>query len=242
MTIPFQKERYTARFTAGPDDLLACQRLRHACFFGRDGTDTDAYDAKCQHLMVADEAGRLVATVRLFVMKNGAEVDFSYAAQCYDLYKFYSYNSPLMELGRFCISDDVMDADVLRAAWGALTQVVDAQGVAMLFGCTSFQGTDPARYGRAFKRLHLKHLGPDGLRPRPQSDQVIPFAGLTDTGTDPMPPLLRTYLAMGGWVSDHAVMDRAMNTMHVFTALEVATVPPARAQALRALAKACPLA
>jgi putative hemolysin len=51
-----------------------------------------------------------------------------------------------------------------------------------------------------------------------------------------MPPLLRSYLAMGGWVSDHAVVDRDLGTLHVFTALEIAALPPARARRLRALA------
>ena len=51
-----------------------------------------------------------------------------------------------------------------------------------------------------------------------------------------MPPLLRTYLMMGGWVSDHAVVDDDMNTLHVFTGLEIAAVPPARARALRMVA------
>ena len=49
-----------------------------------------------------------------------------------------------------------------------------------------------------------------------------------------MPPLLRTYLLMGGWVSDHAVVDRAMNTLHVFTGLEIAAIPEARKRLLRA--------
>jgi putative hemolysin len=49
-----------------------------------------------------------------------------------------------------------------------------------------------------------------------------------------MPPLLRSYLAMGGWVSDHAVVDRDLGTLHVFTGLEVGGVPEARIQALRA--------
>jgi hypothetical protein len=41
---------------------------------------------------------------------------------------------------------------------------------------------------------------------------------------------------MGGWVSDHAVIDRQMNTLHVFTGLEIAAIPPNRARLLRALA------
>ena len=43
-----------------------------------------------------------------------------------------------------------------------------------------------------------------------------------------MPPLLRAYLLMGGWVSDHAVIDNKLNTLHVFTGLEVSKIPPAK--------------
>jgi putative hemolysin len=50
-----------------------------------------------------------------------------------------------------------------------------------------------------------------------------------------MPPLLRTYLMMGGWVSDHAVVDKHMNTLHVFTGLEIGAIPPARKRLLRAV-------
>ena len=48
-----------------------------------------------------------------------------------------------------------------------------------------------------------------------------------------LPPLLRSYLMLGGWVSDHAVIDQDLNTLHVFTGLEIAAVPPARARLLR---------
>ena len=51
-----------------------------------------------------------------------------------------------------------------------------------------------------------------------------------------MPPLLRTYLLMGGWVSDHAVVDSQMNTLHVFTGLEIAAIPPTRKRLLRSTA------
>ena len=50
-----------------------------------------------------------------------------------------------------------------------------------------------------------------------------------------MPPLLRTYLIMGGWVSDHAVLDRQMNTLHVFTGLEIGAIPDSRKRLLRAV-------
>ena len=237
MTFSFHKGCYKVRFAQSDGDVLACQRLRHRCFFGVAGIDQDRFDPLCRHLMVTDESGALVATVRLFAMPSGADVHLSYAAQHYDLKSLSGFAAPLLEIGRFCIAPHVADTDVLRVTWGALTRIVDDSGTELLFGCTSFAGTDPSVYGRAFARLRLKHIGPDRLRPGHGSASVIPFADLPQTGSDPLPPLLRTYLAMGGWVSDHAVRDDQMQTLHVFTCLEVATVPPARARALRALAQ-----
>lgn len=241
MTIPFQKGRYVTRFAAGQADVTACQRLRHACFFGGAGADQDRFDPICRHLMVEDGAGRLVAVARLLDIASGAQIDTCYAAQFYDLSRLAKIPAPMIEVGRFCVAPDVLNADVLRVAWGALTRVVDTQGIAMLFGCSSFAGTDPAPYGKVFGRLVGKHTGPCDLRPLPKARDIIPFADVPPQGANPMPPLLRTYLAMGGWVSDHAVVDHAMNTLHVFTCLDVASVPPARAAALRALAQAAPL-
>ncbi|MGR3710973.1 MAG: ornithine-acyl-ACP acyltransferase, partial [Alterinioella nitratireducens] len=51
-----------------------------------------------------------------------------------------------------------------------------------------------------------------------------------------MPSLLRSYLMMGGRVSDHAVIDCDLGTLHVFTGLEIAAIPPARATRLRQIA------
>jgi putative hemolysin len=237
MTFLFHNGRYSARFAQTDCDLHACQQLRHRCFFGGDGLDHDSFDVACKHLMVIDSAGSVVATARLFHLQTGAEIHSSYAAQFNDLSGLSGNNSAMMELGRFCIAPDVLDADVLRVTWGALTQIVDKNEVAYLFGCTSFAGTDPARYGRAFARLQAKHLGPSALRPLARTDCLIPLVDVPPNGADPMPPLLRTYLAMGGWVSDYAVIDHKMNTLHVFTCLEVASVPPSRAAALRALAE-----
>ena len=50
-----------------------------------------------------------------------------------------------------------------------------------------------------------------------------------------MPPLLSTYLLMGGWVSDHAVIDRDLNTMHFFTAIDIKAIPQELKRLLRAL-------
>lgn len=87
-----------------------------------------------------------------------------------------------------------------------------------------------------------RHLAPKRWLPRVKAPQVFRFArALRLRKPDPrramaaMPPLLRSYLAMGGWVSDHAVVDRQLDTLHVFTGLEIRAIPPERAKLLRAV-------
>ena len=242
MTIAFPKGRLSVGLSRSDSDLRACQALRHQCFFGTEGLDSDPHDARCQHLMVRNEKGALVATARLLFLSSGREITTSYAAQFQDLAGLAQSDAPMIEVGRFCIAPQALDADVLRIAWGAMTDIVDARGVRFLFGCSSFRGTDPARYGRAILRLRQRHLGPEDLRPSPRRAAVIPFERIAATGVEPLPPLLRTYLAMGGWVADFATIDRQMNTLHVFTCVDVTSVPPARAKALRALAQSTALA
>ncbi|NNE82276.1 MAG: GNAT family N-acetyltransferase [Silicimonas sp.] len=242
--------RYRTRMAETPADLEGAQRLRHQAFIASDrdlaptdGRDRDAFDSACQHIMVEDRAtGRLVATLRLLPLGSGAEIGRSYSAQYYELKGLAGYKKPMVEVGRFCVERDVRDPDVLRAAWGALAGVVDAKGVEMLFGCSSFQGTDEQAYADAFAMLKERHLAPKRWLPRIKAPNVFRFAQRLRRKPDPkralrtMPPLLRSYLSLGGWVSDHAVVDRDLNTLHVFTGLEIRSIPPARARALRAVA------
>jgi putative hemolysin len=92
----------------------------------------------------------------------------------------------------------------------------------------------------AFALLAERHLAPKRWLPRVKAPKVFRYAsqlGLKrpdmKLALGRMPPLLRTYLTLGGWVSDHAVVDHDLNTLHVFTGLEIDRVPPSRARLLR---------
>ena len=248
-----RRGKFVARFAQGTSDLQRAQHLRHHCFVeaaGRapqpGGLDQDKFDAMCDHILVEDSEGTLLCCFRLMSFASGAQIGASYSAQYYDLERLKTYSAPMLELGRFCVDPSVQDPDVLRLAWGMVAAVVDARGAGMLFGCSSFAGTDNAAYGQAFDLLAEKHLSPAQWRPKVHSDEVVRFADHAGDVVDrrlalaQVPSLLKSYLAMGGWVSDHAVIDRLMNTLHVFTALEIANIPPARAAALRAVAATAP--
>lgn len=223
-------EKFTARFATTPQDILAAQALRADVFRGG-APDVDAFDQLCEHVLVEDGGGRLVCTFRLMLLGDGRELARSYAAQFYDLSALLTISKPMLEMGRFSIDATYETTDILRVAWRALACFVEDNDVELLFGCSSFSGTTAADYAGVFVQLHDRHLAPEGLAPKVKSSQVCHFEGLrvpVNHAQSPMPPLLRSYLAMGGWVSDHAVVDHDLNTLHVFTGLEVKKVSPAR--------------
>lgn len=243
--ISLAKGRYTARLARGSQDIELAQTLRGQAFgrcTGGHFLDKDRFDARCDHVMIEDQkSGRLVCCFRFLLLGSGAEIDTCYSAQFYDLKRLAAFDRPMVEMGRFCVDDTVSDPDILRIAWAAMTAYVDHNGVELLFGCASFFGTDSDVYCDALDLLHSRYLAPDHWHPEVKAPEVVPLSQSSHEATDTkralmqMPPLLRTYLLMGGWVSDHAVIDREMGTLHVFTGVEVAQIPPARKRLLRAV-------
>lgn len=237
-----KKGFYRARLAEGGRDLAAALALRGLCF-GRAEPDHDPFDGICAHVLVEDlRSGQLVCCFRVLELENGSAIKQSYSAQYYELAALVHFRRPMAEIGRFCMHPDWSDPDILRLAWATLTRMVDDRGVEMLFGCSSFAGTNVDQYLDAFAMLNRQHLGPDRWRPRVKASHVVRFAALLHHHPDvkqamlQMPPLLRSYLMMGGWVSDHAVVDDGMNTLHVFTGLEIRAIPASRKRLLRAVA------
>ena len=238
-----ETQRYRVRLARSAEDLARALALRARLFRGDPQlADADQFDVRCRHLLVeARASGALVATCRLLDIADGSKIGCSYSAQFYALEALTGHQGPMIELGRFCIAPGAQDADILRLTWGALTRIVETEGVEMLFGCSSFHGTEPDAYLDAFALLRARHVAPKHWLPRVKAPDVFRFATRLRRKPDlkramkAMPPLLRSYLAMGGWVSDHAVIDRDLGTLHVFTGLEIGAVPPARVRALRGL-------
>ncbi|MEM9428238.1 MAG: GNAT family N-acyltransferase [Pseudomonadota bacterium] len=238
------REKYSARFATTVADIDAALDLRSVCFRGGTGDDRDQFDGLCRHVVVEDtQTGAVVCCFRILPLDGGAAIGRSYAAQFYDLGNLSAFSGPVMEMGRFCIAPGARDPAILRTAWSAMTRFVDEHGVELLFGCSSFQGTEAERYMDAFALLKERHLAPRRWLPRAKAPRVFRFASRLKLNKPNlklamkgMPPLLRSYLVMGGWVSDHAVVDHDLDTLHVFTGLEIKAVPPARKRLLRALA------
>jgi putative hemolysin len=227
---------YRATISTSPDIRHAALDLRAQAF--RNGADdTDRFDVDSLHGLVEDALGKARVAFRVRLLPKATDLAQSYTGLFYDLSPFSTQSGPFLELGRVCQSDGQTDVMALRLAWAALGVLVDQNDVRMMVGCSSFAGADPEKHRAALAYLRAHHLGPRDLRPRRLSRNAV---DLPDGQDNPyhLPHLLRSYLGLGGWVGDHAVRDAELDTLHVFTALDIDTIPAPRKTRLRALAQA----
>ncbi len=228
-----------------PEDFRAVQSLRSARFRGSDMlSDMDRFDPLCLHLLLRSAGtGCVIATARTRLLRGTAELQASYTAQFYDLSPLSAAMQPCLEIGRICIDRaHVQDPDTMRAILAGISRLALDSGAQMLLGCASFPGADAARHKSALAYLSARHIGPEGQGParRAERDCVAlapQMVGDHAQGLRGVPKLLRLYLSLGGWVSDHAVLDHDLDTVHVFAAVEIARIPARRKRALQALAR-----
>ena len=238
-------DRYRARFASSQREVLAAQALRYQCFnlLNKVELDVDDFDTICQHVLIENlETNKLICCYRILNFENGKNISSSYSAQFYDLKSIESYSKPMIEVGRFCIDPEVNDPSVVLTAWAALAQIVAQSRIELLFGCSSFEGIDKRKYVDSFALLRERYIAPVHWRPRIKSAKVFCYSKDLKCKVDKkkalinMPPLLKTYLSMGAWVSDHAVVDLNMKTLHLFTGMEISKIPKSRKQFLLNLA------
>ncbi len=238
---PIHKGGMVARLAQGRAELDRLLAFRRRAFPHRRAREEDDQDALSAHVMVERE-GAVLAYFRVMIFGWGAGLAQGYAARFYDVTPLAGYARPIAEMGRFCVAPEGVHPDVLRLAWGAMTRIVDEGKAGLLVGCSSFRGADWTRHRAGLALLAAEFLGPREHRPDRKAAEVVDYPALVGPVEDRraslsgLPPLLRTYLGMGGWVSDHAVVDRDLDTLHVFTCVEVDRVPAARASSLRAVA------
>ena len=237
--------RYRARFASNEIDVSAAQSLRYQCFnlSNKVELDVDEFDILCRHVLIENlESEKLICCYRIMIFDNGKEISSSYSSQFYDLKAIESYPDPMIEVGRFCVHPETNDPSVTLTAWAALAQIVDQNQTQLLFGCSSFEGIEKEKYLDSFALLRDRYIAPDHWRPKIKAAQVFCYSKDLIDKVDKkkallnMPPLLKTYLSMGAWVSDHAVVDLKMKTLHLFTGMEISKIPESRKQFLLNLA------
>lgn len=225
------------RLAVAADELDAAQALRYRVFYqemgaeadaatAAHGRDADAFDAVADHLLVVDHdlgdgASGVVGTYRLIRQDAAAKLGRFYSADEYDISVFDHFPGVKLELGRSCTAAAYRSRSVMQLLWRGIAAYVFHHGVDLMFGCASLVGTDPDALADELTYLATHHLAPEAIRPRAVESRYVPMLRRDPAALDArqalmrLPPLIKGYLRLGGFVGDGAVIDRQFNTTDI---------------------------
>jgi putative hemolysin len=225
------------RLAASTDDIDAVQALRYRIFYetmgarplpgiARQRRDSDPFDEICDHLMVLDHArgigaDAVVGTYRLIRREAARRCGRFYSAAEYDISRLVTYPGPVLELGRSCVDPAYRARAVMPLLWSGIAAYVFHYDIELMFGCASLPGTDPDELAVPLSYLYHHRLAPPELRTRALPERYVDMQRLDPGSFDPertlgvLPPLIKGYLRLGGFVGDGAVIDHQFNTTDV---------------------------
>ena len=222
--------RYRIEFGQSGANRLKAQKFRQKIFrHSKDGLDDDKFDAVSDHCLIFDKTNkdRLVLVFRSRTFSSMEDILCSYSAQHYDLTKLSTLPFKPMEIGRLCIDQNVSDPFLLLSAFKYLRSLVSSRQIDFIFGCTSFTGADNPRHLESLNSLKKNQLADSKFPIKKKSQSILDIKKESSNTVENkvaknrLPPLLKFYLSLGGKVSDHAVIDRDLDTLHVFTYLDL---------------------
>jgi L-ornithine Nalpha-acyltransferase len=201
----------------------------------RTGRDADKFDSYCDHLLVLDHAkgtgeAAIVGTYRLLRRSVARAHDGFYTATEFDISKLESVQGEILELGRSCVDVEHRNRPTMQLLWKGIAAYVFRHDIKLMFGCASLPGNDPQAHAAALSYLHHNHLAPEAVRARALPELYVamdilpPVAaahGAAAAAFDAraviaaLPPLIKGYLRLGGFVGEGAVIDREFNTVDV---------------------------
>jgi putative hemolysin len=230
--------RLGVRIAETAAEIEAAQALRWRVFYEEMGArpdaktaatrlDADAYDPVADHLLVLDHdrgegAAGVVGTYRLIRRPAADRVGSFYSASEYDLTPLLAMPGGLLELGRSCVDEGYRTRGTLQLLWQGIAAYVFRHRIEMMFGCASLPGTDLDALAEPLTYLHSYHLAPPELRPRALPELYVPMERMDPARLEAkrvlaeLPPLVKGYLRLGGYVGDGAVVDPQFNTTDVF--------------------------
>lgn len=229
---------FEVRLAETAAEIDAAQALRYRVFYeemtaqptpemATKRRDFDAFDTVCDHLLVLDRRRGegpegIVGTYRLIRRSAAARMGRFYSSAEYDIQPMIDYPGEVLELGRSCIEKDARNTATMQMLWRGIALYAYHYNIQVMFGCASLPGIDTAQHAQALSYLYHHHLAPPEIRVRAVAGRYVKMDTLEEGSYDPrkamarVPPLIKGYLRLGGFVGDGAVIDHQFNTTDVF--------------------------
>jgi putative hemolysin len=141
--------------------------------------------------------------------------------QEFDVSVLMDYSVEIAEVGRSCVDPLCRSRGVMQLLWRGLSDYIEAYNVKILFGCASFHGAQLSQHAASLSYLHHYHLAPPQLRPHAQPHRYVSMEHVPRIKLNPneaeenLPPLIKGYLRIGGFVGQGAVVDHQFGTVDV---------------------------
>lgn len=225
------------RIATTEEEIAAAQALRYKVFFEEMGArpsekalktrlDADEFDEVADHLLVIDHArgpgaAGVVGTYRLLRSDVVGEKGRFYTADEYDISCLTDFPGRLLEVGRSCVASEYRGRSAMQLLWRGIASYIFLHRIDVLFGCASLHGTSPDLMNDELTWLYHNHLAPPALRVRALPERYVDMRRSDPTLLDrrtclsKLPPLIKGYLRLGGYVGDGAVVDEQFNTTDV---------------------------
>jgi L-ornithine Nalpha-acyltransferase len=218
-------------------EIEAAQKLRYRVFYeelsakptpemSTQRRDFDSFDPYCDHLIIIDRdkgegAAGIIATYRLMRREQASRRGQFYSIDEYDISSLVNYRGGILELGRSCVDPAYRTKAAMNLMWKGIADYILHYNIGVLFGCASFPGTDPEEHKVALSYLYHRHLAPPEYRARALSGRYVSMNMMPIEQIDEkrallsLPPLIKGYLRLGGFVGDGAVVDPQFGTVDV---------------------------
>lgn len=236
------------RLASTKKDIKRAQRLRYTVFCKEMSAipdlvsrmkrrDIDAFDAICDHLLVVDHAEvkpKVVGTYRLLRQEIAERHSGFYTASEFDIGPMLAAHKGkrFLELGRSCVAKEYRDKRTVELLWHGIWAYVKRFNIDVMFGCASFEGTDPEALALSLSFLHYNARAEgdwqvSALPQRSISMNLIqPETINTKLALQSLPPLIKGYLRVGAKIGDGAVIDYQFGTTDVLVILPVSAIHP----------------
>ncbi|TCS63542.1 GNAT family N-acetyltransferase [Varunaivibrio sulfuroxidans] len=235
------------RLAQNAAEIDAAQALRYRIFYQEmgalptpamrlSGRDCDPYDEICDHLLVIDRARStlgapcVVGTYRM-LRRTIAEASAGfYSEDEFQLTPLFEHPGEVLELGRSCIDPDYRKRNTMQLLWRGIAEYINVHDIDIMFGCASIPGDDPTEMKLPLSYLHHYHKAPKTLRPRAVAHRYVDMDMIKKKRIDvkralnELPPLIKGYLRLGGFIGDGAVIDHQFNTVDVCILVETTQV------------------
>ena len=240
------------RLARGPREIWRAQRLRYRVFYQEMSAkpdvisrmfrrDADRFDKACDHLLVIDHAARgrfggikpkVVGTYRLMRQSAAERLGGFYTESEFDLGPMLALHpgGRFLELGRSCVLQPYRTKRTVELLWSGIWAYLQHHRIDAMFGCASFDGTDPDALALPLSFLHHHASSEGAWAAAAHAGQFVSMDRLPPEMVDAklalkqLPPLIKGYLRIGARFGTGAVVDRQFGTTDVLVVLPVSAI------------------